>query len=84
VANPKAYAAIGAVFSSTTVIAADPVGDATAKIAALSLVIVAVNGSWLAFGSLFSRWLRDPLLGRIVNVTFAVLLIGSVGLSLMA
>lgn len=78
IANPKAFAAIGAVYSSVTVVAGDPLADAVTKIAALGLVIVAVNGTWLAFGALFSRWLRDPVLGRAVNIVFAVLLVVSV------
>ncbi|MDF1794058.1 MAG: LysE family translocator [Thalassobaculaceae bacterium] len=78
VANPKAFAVIGAVFSSHHLIEADPLIDAAAKIAALFPVIVGVNLTWLAFGSLFARWLDDPVRGRVVNVTFAVLLVVSV------
>lgn len=83
IANPKAFAAIGAVYSSVTVVADEPVTDAVTKVAALCLVIVVVNGTWLVFGALFSRWLRHPVLGRAVNVAFAVLLITSVAMSLL-
>lgn len=78
VANPKAFAAIGAVYSTHPVVDGDPMLDAVAKIAALVPVIVVVNLTWLAFGSIFSRWLNDPVLGRTVNVIFAALLVVSV------
>lgn len=78
IANPKAFAAIGAVYSTHFVIPGDPVLDAAAKVAALIPVIVLVNLTWLAFGSLFSRWLSHPALGRLVNIAFAVLLVASV------
>jgi len=83
IANPKAFAAIGAVYSSTTVVAGAPLLDGLIKVAALSLVIVVVNSIWLVFGSLFSRWLSDPTLGRIVNAVFAVLLVASVAAALL-
>ena len=56
---------------------------ALAKIAALAPVIVLVNVTWLAFGSLFSRWLSHPVLGRAVNVIFAVLLVASVAAAIL-
>lgn len=78
VANPKAFAAIGAVYSTHPVVPGDPVLDAVAKIVALAPMIVLVNVTWLAFGSLFSRWLSHPVLGRTVNIVFAGLLVLSV------
>jgi threonine/homoserine/homoserine lactone efflux protein len=83
VANPKAFAAIGAVYSTHPVVPGDPVLDAVAKIAALAPVIVLVNVTWQAFGSLFSRWLSHPVLGRAVNVIFAVLLVASVAAAVL-
>ena len=79
IANPKAFAAIGAVYSTHAVVSGDPLLDAGVKIAALVPVILLVNLTWLAFGSLFSRWLSHPVLGRAVNIVFAVLLVASVG-----
>ena len=80
IANPKAFAAIGAVYSGHRVVADDLLLDAAAKILALLVVIVVVNGAWLLFGSAFSIVLRDPRRGRIANIGFAVLLILSVAL----
>lgn len=78
IANPKAFAAIGAVYSSV-VIAADRIAlDAAIKIAALACVIVVVNTAWLHLGSAFSSVLKDPSKGRIANIVFALLLVLSV------
>jgi threonine/homoserine/homoserine lactone efflux protein len=43
-----------------------------------------VNIAWLLTGALLTRFFRDPRTNRIVNVTFAVLLLVSVGLALKA
>jgi threonine/homoserine/homoserine lactone efflux protein len=83
VANPKAFAAIGAVYATHLVVAGDPMLDAAAKIAALAPVIVVVNMTWLGFGALFARWLSHPVLGRAVNVVFAILLVVSVAAALL-
>lgn len=80
IANPKAYAAIGAVYTGVTVVV-DPLADAVAKVATLSAVIVAVNTSWMLFGAAFSRALSSPRLGRAVNIVFAVLLVASVAVA---
>ncbi|UUX51233.1 LysE family translocator [Nisaea acidiphila] len=81
-ANPKAFAAIGAVFASQTLLPGDYLTDSLAKIAALTIVILVVNTSWLAFGSLFARLLNDPRLGRAANIAFAAMLLASVALAL--
>ncbi|SBW12951.1 Amino acid efflux protein [uncultured Alphaproteobacteria bacterium] len=84
IANPKAFAAIGAVYAGHTVVADDLAADAVYKLAALALVIVVVNTAWLAFGAIFSRMLTNPAIGRAVNVMFAVMLVASVGFALLA
>jgi len=77
-ANPKAYAAIGAVYSSRTLIQGSLVLDTGVKIIVLALVIGVVNSAWLLFGSTFSRVLRGRRSGRIANLVFAGLLVLSV------
>ncbi|WP_128290932.1 LysE family translocator [Afifella aestuarii] len=84
IANPKAFAAIGAVYAGHTVVADDLTADAVYKLAALALVIVIVNTAWLAFGAVFSRILTDPAIGRAVNVVCAVMLVASVGFALLS
>ncbi len=82
-ANPKAFAAIGAVYAGHTVVAGDFATDAVVKVAALSLVIVLVNSTWLVFGSMIAALLHDPRKARITNIAFAVLLVASVALALI-
>ena len=81
--NPKGYAAMAALFSSFVLIRDRLDLDAAAKIAVLEIVIVAVNVAWLVMGAAFTRLFRDPRRNRIINVTFAVLLIASVGVALL-
>lgn len=83
IANPKAFAAIGAVYSGNRLLPDDPMLDALAKIGALSLVIIVVNSAWLLFGSALSSLLRDPKKGRIANIVFAIMLVGSVALAFL-
>ena len=83
IANPKAFAAIGAVYAGHTLVADNLTADAVYKLAALALVIVIVNTVWLAFGAVFSRVLTNPAIGRAANVLFAVMLVASVGLALL-
>jgi len=78
IANPKAFAAIGAVYSGHTLINNQLLSDSVTKILALTLVIVVVNTAWLAFGASFTRVLTDPKLGKIANILFALLLVASV------
>ena len=77
-ANPKAYAAIGAVYSSHNLFSNQPAFDNAAKISALMLVIFSVNIAWLAGGNLFSRILQNPHAARAINIVFALLLVWSV------
>ncbi len=78
IANPKAYAAIGAIFSSKILLPDDVIMDAVVKVLALLIVVIGVNSAWLLFGSAFSLILKNPRYGRIANITFAALLVGSV------
>jgi len=82
IANPKAFAAIGAVYSSHTLITSDLKLDAAFKILALSVVIVCVNGLWLLAGNIFSKALKNPKTAKAINILFAGLLILSVGTAL--
>ncbi|GAB4225743.1 MAG: LysE family transporter [Kiloniellaceae bacterium] len=82
-ANPKAFAAIGAVYAGHSVIEGDLAVDAAVKVAALTLVIVLVNTTWLVFGAMIAALLHDPVKARITNVAFAVLLVVSVALALI-
>ena len=76
--NPKAYAAMAALFSGFILVAGDPVVDSLFKAAVLMSTIILVNICWLFAGSALARFFRHKRMSRVINVTFAVLLIVSV------
>lgn len=82
IANPKAFAAIGAVYTSNTLISGDILTDSILKISALTIVIVLVNTLWLLFGSSFSKLLGNHKIGRLANIAFALMLLISVALAI--
>jgi threonine/homoserine/homoserine lactone efflux protein len=73
--NPKGYAAMAALFSGFALLPQRPAVDAGVKIGLLLFVIAAVNIGWLLAGSGLTRLFRDPRSNRIVNLTFAALLL---------
>jgi threonine/homoserine/homoserine lactone efflux protein len=79
--NPKGYAAMAALFSSFVLVRDRLELDVAAKTMVLAVIITAVNLAWLAMGAALTRVFRDPLKNRIINVTFAALLIASVGVA---
>ena len=81
--NPKAYAAMAALFSGFVLVPNCFALDATAKAIVLAAIITAVNLAWLIAGAALTRFFRDPHTSRAINVTFAVLLIASVALALL-
>ena len=83
VTNPKAFAAFGAVYASVVVVPDDPLRDAAAKVAALSMLVVIVSTAWLALGASAQTLLRRPAVARSVNIALAVLLVLSALLSVV-
>ena len=77
--NPKGYAAMAALFSGFVLIRERPDLDAALKLAVLTLIVASVNAAWLFAGAALTRYFREPRTSRIVNVTFAILLVASVG-----
>ncbi len=77
VANPKAYLAIAAVFAGTTLIAGHSLPDALAKIGVLTAMIVLIHVFWLLAGATLSRFLQNPRISRIANLTLAFALVVS-------
>ncbi len=73
VANPKAYVAIAAVFAGASS-QADALG-VSAKLLVLSAMIVAIHAAWLLAGTVFARFLRNPVVSRIINLVFAATLV---------
>ena len=81
--NPKGYAAMAALFSGFVLVRERLVLDVAAKFVVLAVIITSVNLAWLTGGAALTRFFRDPATNRIVNVSFAVLLIASVAVALM-
>jgi threonine/homoserine/homoserine lactone efflux protein len=82
VANPKAWVAIAAVFASAH-LADTATGDAAAKIAVLSVMIVLINATWLIAGASLAPMLRDPRRARIINAALAAALVGATALAVL-
>jgi threonine/homoserine/homoserine lactone efflux protein len=78
IANPKAYAAIGAVYSGFDLLGGATLPNAVLKVAILAGVIVAVNLTWLVLGASISSLFRSARWSRVINVTFAAMLVLSV------
>ena len=81
--NPKGYAAMAALFSGFQLIRGRFEMDAAAKTLVLLAIITGVNIAWLFAGAALTRYFQDPHSNRIINVTFAVLLIASVAFALL-
>jgi len=79
--NPKAYAAMAALFSGFTLVRDGPVADAELKMVVLLAIMIVVDIAWLLLGMALTRALRQPALSRAINIAFAVLLVASVGLA---
>ncbi len=77
-ANPKAYAAMAALFSGHVLLPGRLLADGMLKAGLIMAVILTVNVLWLSTGAALARRLQSPRESRIVNVTFAALLLVSV------
>jgi threonine/homoserine/homoserine lactone efflux protein len=80
--NPKGYAAIAALFSTFVLVRERLALDAVMKMAVVAVIILLVNLAWLFAGAALTRAFREPGPNRVINVTFAVLLILSVAIAL--
>jgi threonine/homoserine/homoserine lactone efflux protein len=74
---------MAALFSSFVLIRERLALDVAAKITVLAIIIAAVNIAWLFMGAALTGFFRDPRANRIINVTFAVLLIASLGVAVL-
>ncbi|PTW62663.1 threonine/homoserine/homoserine lactone efflux protein [Breoghania corrubedonensis] len=81
--NPKAYAAMAALFSGFQLFSASTELDLTAKIIALGAIIALVNALWLSAGSALTALFRDPTASRAINIGFAVLLLASLAFAVL-
>lgn len=80
--NPKAYAAMAALFPGFALAANRPELDVALKVFLLLAIMGVVNVCWLLLGFVLTRFFRWPVMNRIINVAFAILLLASVALAL--
>jgi threonine/homoserine/homoserine lactone efflux protein len=76
--NPKAYAAMAALFSGFVLSKGHPAAEIVLKCVILVIVVVTVNAAWLLLGTALTRLFRDPVANRALCIGFAVLLVASV------
>jgi threonine/homoserine/homoserine lactone efflux protein len=81
--NPKAYAAMAALFSGFVLVRGELVLDFTVKVLVATIIIIIVNVAWLTGGAALTRWFREPTANRLINVSFALLLLVSVSAALL-
>lgn len=81
VANPKAYVAIAAVLAGSATAAGTDALGVPARLAVLTLMIVAIHVVWLLAGAAFAQYLRQPLASRIINLVFAATLVVTTALA---
>lgn len=77
VANPKAYAALGAVFTSQHLGLPTAVLESVVKSLVLAGLVVVVHLGWAAVGASMAAVLRRPKLARLVNLVLAATLLAS-------
>jgi threonine/homoserine/homoserine lactone efflux protein len=77
VANPKAYLAIAAVFTGTTLAVGSRRTETMIKTAVLAGMIIVIHVAWLVAGSSFARLLHRPAISRVVNLLFAAILLAT-------
>jgi len=76
--NPKAYAAMAAMFSTFVLIPHNTVTDGLVKASLLLVIAIIVNICWLLAGIAMTRLLRNARTARLLNAGFAIALILSV------
>ncbi len=81
-ANPKAFAAFGAVFAGAGLQGGDPLVDAVVTIFVLAVAVVVVATTWLVVGAGLSGLFRRPATARAINILFAVTLLASVAVAI--
>ncbi len=82
-ANPKAYAAMTALFGGFILVEDHLALDAAAKVVLLLGTVVTVNLCWLLSGAALTRFFHDPTISRVINLIFAGLLVASVVITLL-
>lgn len=81
--NPKAYAAMAALFSGHVLVDGNQLADSLWKAGLLITTIIVVNIAWLSVGAAMTSALQDRRTSRMVNIAFAILLLLSVAYAIL-
>ena len=81
--NPKAYASFTAIFASFDLIPGQPVLSGTVELLILFCLIGAINMAWMTVGNFLQHFFQDERTSRIINISFAVLLLVSVAMAFL-
>jgi threonine/homoserine/homoserine lactone efflux protein len=77
VANPKAWGAMGALFSGFPLLG-DPVTEAILKVGLLTALALVINTAWMLGGRTLARAMQTTHTSRALNLFFALLLVVAV------
>lgn len=69
---------MAALYSGFALVPRQPLADA----AILLAIIFVVNWLWLLLGAMLTQSFRRPVIGRALNIAFAVILVASIGIAL--
>ena len=76
--NPKAYAAFAALFAGFDLVPGAPLGSTVLEAVICYAIVIVADVGWVLIGASLRRYLHDPSKNRIINVSFAILLVFSV------
>lgn len=80
-ANPKGYAGIGAVFSSSDLVPGNFAADMAAKVLVLFATILITDPIWLVVGASLAKVFASPRMSHMLNIGMAIMLLVAVGLT---
>ena len=72
-----------ALFSGFVLIEGNLALNAAVMVVSLASIMIVTDLSWLFIGALLTRFFREPRSNRLINVSLAVLLVGSAALTLL-
>lgn len=81
--NPKAYAAMAALFSGFVLVEAAPLADLLFKAGVVMATLSVVNVAWLCVGAALTNVLKNDRARRTINFIFAAMLIVSVAATVL-
>ena len=79
--NPKAYASFSAVFAGFDLLPGQAIASGALEMGILFVMISGINIAWLMAGNALQRFFHDERTSRLINVSFAVLLLASVAMA---